>query len=162
MTRRARCEDGVNLTVPIEREAGFCLGWCSCRRQYGLLSLSVFLFLAGARHYSLLSFLGLVQVREEESSRTLSKRAAFATSGILGHPSPVVCGSTVAYLGARFRIDDSVHKFCTQSVSVIGAFLEERKLIKEFGDDTVITKTGSRCCFLEMDQKEIASTAMNI
>jgi len=57
--------------------------------QYGLLSLSVFLFLAGARHYSFSSFLGLAKIREGESSRTLSARPAFATlASLVSYATP--------------------------------------------------------------------------
>jgi methanethiol S-methyltransferase len=104
--------------------------------QYGLLSLSVLLFLAGARHYSLLSFLGLVQVREGESSRTLSTHPAFATSGILGViRHPWYAGGLLLIWVRDLGLTALIINFVLSLYLVIGAFLEERKLIKEFGDD---------------------------
>lgn len=104
--------------------------------QYGLLSLSVFLFLAGARHYSFSSFLGLAQIREGESSRTLSARPAFATSGILGViRHPWYAGALLLIWARDFGLMSLIINFVLSLYLVIGAFLEERKLLKEFGDD---------------------------
>jgi methanethiol S-methyltransferase len=104
--------------------------------QYGLLALSAFLFLAGARHYSLPSFLGLAQIRGGESIQTLSKRPVFATSGILGViRHPWYAGGLLLIwarnLGSTALLTNSVLSLYL----VIGAFLEERKLIGEFGDE---------------------------
>jgi protein-S-isoprenylcysteine O-methyltransferase Ste14 len=104
--------------------------------QYGLLSLSVFLFLAGARHYSFSSFLGLAQIREGEPSRTLSARPAFATSGILGViRHPWYAGALLLVWARDFGLMTLIINFVLSLYLVIGAFLEERKLLKEFGDD---------------------------
>lgn len=104
--------------------------------QYLLLASSFFLFLAGARHYRLSFFLGIGQIRERASHRTLSDRPVFATSGILGairHPW---------YTGALLLVWARDIGLMTLSINlvlslylVIGAFLEERKLVLEFGDD---------------------------
>jgi protein-S-isoprenylcysteine O-methyltransferase Ste14 len=103
--------------------------------QYLLLASSLFLFLAGARRYSLSSFLGLVQIRERASNRARSTRPGFATSGILDvirHPW---------YAGALLLIWARDIGPMTLSINlvlslylIIGAFLEERKLVLEFGD----------------------------
>ncbi len=104
--------------------------------QYALLSLSVFLFLAGARHYSLSSFLGLDQVREGEPNKTLSTRHAFATSGILGViRHPWYAGGLLLIWARDLGLTALLINFVVSLYLVIGAFLEERKLIKEFGDD---------------------------
>jgi len=104
--------------------------------QYGLLSLSVFLFLAGARHYSLSSFLGLAQIRERESNRTLSTRPSFATSGILGViRHPWYAGGLLLIWARDLGLMALIINFVLSLYLVIGAFLEERKLVKEFGDD---------------------------
>ena len=104
--------------------------------QYGLLSLSVFLFLAGGRHYSLSSFLGLDQLREGEPNKTLSTRPAFATSGILGViRHPWYAGGLLLIWSRDLGLTALFINFVLSLYLVIGAFLEERKLIKEFGDD---------------------------
>lgn len=104
--------------------------------QYVLLSLSVFLFLAGARHYSLSSFLGLAQIREGESNRTLSTRTVFATSGILGViRHPWYAGGLLLIWARDLGLTALIINFVLSLYLAIGAFLEERKLVKEFGDD---------------------------
>ena len=104
--------------------------------QYGLLSLSIFLFLAGARHYSLSSFLGLAQIRSGESNRTLSTRPVFATSGILSIIRHPWYAGALLFIWARdLGLTALLTNFVLSLYLVIGALLEERKLIKEFGDD---------------------------
>jgi protein-S-isoprenylcysteine O-methyltransferase Ste14 len=104
--------------------------------QYGLLSLSIFLFLAGARHYSLSSFLGLAQILEGESNRTLSIRSAFATSGILSIiRHPWYAGGLLLIWARDLGWTALFTNFVLSLYMVIGALLEERKLIKEFSDD---------------------------
>jgi len=104
--------------------------------QYGLLALSAFLFLVGATQYSLSSVLGLDQLREENSRRALSPRPAFTTSGILGvirHPWYV--GGFLFIWAREIGLTALLINLVCSLYLVIGAFLEERKLIKEYGDD---------------------------
>lgn len=116
--------------------------------QYGLLSLSVFLFFAGARHYSLSSFLGLVQVRERESIRTVSQRPAFATSGILGViRHPWYAGGLLFIWARDLGLTALIVNFVISLYLVIGAFLEERKLLEEFGDDYRLYQVGVSMLF---------------
>jgi protein-S-isoprenylcysteine O-methyltransferase Ste14 len=104
--------------------------------QYVLLSLSVFLFLAGARHYNVSSFLGLAQIREGESNRALSTHTVFATSGILGViRHPWYAGGLLLIWARDLGLTALIINFVLSLYLVIGAFLEERKLVKEFGDD---------------------------
>jgi protein-S-isoprenylcysteine O-methyltransferase Ste14 len=104
--------------------------------QYVLLSLSVFLFLAGARHYRLSYFLGLVQIREGESSRMLLPRPVFATSGILGViRHPWYAGGLLIIWARDLGLAAMFINVVLSLYLVFGAFLEERKLIEEFGDD---------------------------
>ena len=104
--------------------------------RYGLLALSVFLFLAGARHHRLSSILGLDQVRGGASRRALSTSSCFAITGIYGvirHPW---------YVGGLLLIWARDLGWTALSINlvlslylVVGAFLEERKLVLQFGDD---------------------------
>jgi protein-S-isoprenylcysteine O-methyltransferase Ste14 len=103
--------------------------------QYFLLALSFFLFLAGAQHYRLSSFLGLVQIRERDSDRTLSTRPAFETSGILGVIRHPWYAGTLLLIWARDIGPMTLSINLVLSLYlIIGAFLEERKLVLEFGD----------------------------
>ena len=102
--------------------------------QYALFVISIALFLAGGRHYSMAQFLGIRQLRTGRTNRTLSQYDTFDSSGILGvirHPW---------YLAAILIVwvrDISLLSFLINIIIstyiVIGAHLEERKLLREFG-----------------------------
>jgi protein-S-isoprenylcysteine O-methyltransferase Ste14 len=104
--------------------------------QYGLLALSAFLFIAAARHYSLSSFLGLAQIRAGKSNRTLSTAPVFATSGILSIiRHPWYAGGLLFIWARDLGWTALFTNFILSLYLVIGALLEERKLVEEFGDD---------------------------
>jgi len=124
------------IFVPAEGDADFVWDGALVVVQYGLVSFSVFLFLAGARHYSLSSFLGLAQIREGESNPTLSTRPVFATSGILGViRHPWYAGGLLLIWARDLGLTALIINFVLSLYLFIGAFLEERKLVKEFGDE---------------------------
>ena len=57
--------------------------------QYSLIALALVLLLTGARHYSLLRFLGIRQILEGKSGGAMTESGVFDSSGILGvvrHP----------------------------------------------------------------------------
>jgi protein-S-isoprenylcysteine O-methyltransferase Ste14 len=104
--------------------------------QYGLLALSAFLFLAGARHYSFSSFLGLDQIRRKQSNLSLATHPAFVTTGILAIiRHPWYAGALLLIWARDVGLTGLLINLVFSFYLVIGAFLEERKLIKEFGDD---------------------------
>jgi len=104
--------------------------------QYGLLALSAFLFFAGAKHYSFSSFLGLDQIRRGKSNLSLSTHPAFVTTGILAIiRHPWYAGGLLFIWARDVGLTALLINLVFSFYLVIGAFLEERKLIKEFGDD---------------------------
>jgi protein-S-isoprenylcysteine O-methyltransferase Ste14 len=102
--------------------------------RYALLVAGISLFVAGARHYSMTTFLGISQIRTGRANRGLSEYDTFDTSGILGvirHPwyiaaILIVWAGDVSLLSFMINIVISTYM-------VIGAILEERKLLREFG-----------------------------
>lgn len=112
------------------------LSWDGLRFvQYVLIAAGAFLFLAGGRHYDLLQFLGIKQILERKWGGGLNESGDLDTGGILKvtrHPW---------YLGVFLLIwagDISLRELVINTVLslylVIGTFLEERKLVLEFGD----------------------------
>ncbi len=99
-----------------------------------LLLVSVYLFLAGGRHYSWAQFWGFSQIRAGLAGLSLAENRAFVVSGvhrIIRHPW---------YLGGIMIVwvqDLSVLTILTNMIIcvyfMIGAILEERKLVREFG-----------------------------
>ncbi len=103
--------------------------------RYLLLLTSIYLFAAGARHYSLSQFLGIHQINTGQANYTLSEYGRFDTSGILAlirHPW-YTAGILIVWAqditSPIFLINIVISLYF-----VIGAFLEERKLLRQFGE----------------------------
>ncbi len=103
--------------------------------QYFLIALSMVLLVAGARHYSLLRFLGIRQILEGKFGSAMTESGGFDSSGSLGvvrHPWYV---AVFILLWTRdldlARITVSL---VLSAYLVVGTLLEERKLVREFGD----------------------------
>ncbi len=103
--------------------------------KFLLIGIGLYLFLAGGRHYSLWPFLGIQQIRTGRRSQALTEYDTLDTSGIhriIRHPWYT---GGILIVWAR---DISPSIFLTNIVVdayfVIGAILEERKLLAVFGE----------------------------
>ncbi len=104
--------------------------------QYCLVGLAAALFVAGARHYSMLQFLGIQQIRKQRAHGAMTDSGVFDATGVLGlvrHPW---------YLAVFILIWTSDLKKAAITVNlilsaylIVGSLLEERKLVIEFGDE---------------------------
>lgn len=103
--------------------------------QMILLGIGVFLFLAGAKHYNGLVFLGIKQIREKTIYDSLSKTNRLDTTGILGLIRHPWYTAAIALLWTT-NLDISIllENIIFTVYLIIGTFLEERKLVIEFGD----------------------------
>ena len=104
--------------------------------QVLLLTISVLLFFAGARHYDMLQFLGLRQIRTGTSHSALTETDKLDTTGILGvtrHPWYL---ATIMLIWAR-KLDVStlITNIILTVYLIVGTVLEERKLVIEYGED---------------------------
>jgi methanethiol S-methyltransferase len=103
--------------------------------QYGFIALGAILVLAGARHYSLLRFLGIRQILQGRSGAAMTNSGEFDSSGVLGivrHPWYV---AVFVFLWAQdLNLAGITISIILSAYLVIGTLLEERKLIHEFGD----------------------------
>ena len=103
--------------------------------QYGLIALATILVLAGARHYSLIQFLGIRQILQGRSGTAMTDSGEFDSSGVLGivrHPWYV---AVFIFLWTHdLNLARITVNMILSAYLVIGTFLEERKLILEFGD----------------------------
>lgn len=103
--------------------------------QVLLFLIAVLLFLAGIKHYDALQFLGIRQLKERTNQDGLTKSGGLNATGVLGmirHPWYV---GAIAFIWAR-QLDVSaiiVNMILTAHL-IIGTYLEERKLLVEFGD----------------------------
>ena len=104
--------------------------------QVPMLGLSLWLFVAGARVYDMRQFLGTRQIVEHKSTGGLTASGSIDTSGILGRVRHPWYGGALLLLW--FRSFDGAGLVTNSVLSlylVAGAFLEERKLVMEFGEE---------------------------
>jgi protein-S-isoprenylcysteine O-methyltransferase Ste14 len=103
--------------------------------QVILLGLALLLFFLGGRHYDACQLLGIKQIREGTSNKVITDTGELDTSGVLGitrHPWYL---ATILLIWAR-QMDAAaifVNVILT-SYLIVGTFLEEKKLIREFGE----------------------------
>jgi len=103
--------------------------------RYLLVATSLSLFVAGARHYSLSQLFGIRQIKTGRASRAVSEYDTFDSSGILGmirHPW-YIAGILLVWAG-DISLSTLLINIVIIAYFVVGTFLEERKLLLEFGD----------------------------
>ena len=104
--------------------------------QVFLLVGGVGLFLAGARHYDLFQFLGLRQIVTGSSEGGLTKTGALDTTGILRITRhPWYLGVLMLLWAGDLHVSTLVGNLVLTVYLLVGAMLEERKLVLEFGDE---------------------------
>ena len=103
--------------------------------KYLLLVMGIFLFVAGARHYSMSQFIGIHQIKTGQTDHTLSEFDTFDTSGILSViRHPWYTGGIIIIWSSDIYLSTLLNNIVVSAYFVIGSFLEERKLLLDFGD----------------------------
>jgi protein-S-isoprenylcysteine O-methyltransferase Ste14 len=103
--------------------------------KYLLLAGSLGLFLAGARQYNVAKFMGLEQLSRTTAAPALCARETFASAGILSViRHPWYAGGILIIWSRDISLFSLLLHILISTYFVIGAFLEERKLVYEFGD----------------------------
>ncbi len=104
--------------------------------QVLLLTIAVLLFFAGARHYDMLQFLGLRQIRTGTSHSALTETGTLNTTGVLGitrHPWYL---AAIILIWARgLDVPTLITNIILTLYFIVGTALEERKLLIEYGED---------------------------
>jgi methanethiol S-methyltransferase len=101
--------------------------------QILLLASSLFLFLAGGRHYDGLSFLGLRQLRSRSSCVGLTETCGLNTRGILGViRHPWYAGGMMIIWAGDLDLSAIVTNVILTGYFIVGTILEERKLSAQF------------------------------
>jgi protein-S-isoprenylcysteine O-methyltransferase Ste14 len=104
--------------------------------RYCLVGLAAVLFVAGARHYSMLQFLGIQQIRRDSARHAMTGSGDFDATGVLGlvrHPWYVavfVLIWTGDLNGAAITVN-----LVLSAYLIVGTLLEECKLAAEFGEE---------------------------
>jgi len=102
---------------------------------YLLLVTGIGLFLVGGRNYSLLQFLGITQIQSGAGNRSMSAYTSFVVSGIhrmIRHPWYL--GGMMIVWSGDLSLSTILNNMVITSYFIIGAILEERKLVREFGE----------------------------
>ena len=99
--------------------------------KYTLLFAGIYLFIAGARHYPLSKFMGIDAIRWQAPPDP----GGFAASGILSAiRHPWYAGGILVVWARDISLSTLLINIVVSGYFIIGALLEERKLIREFGD----------------------------
>ena len=102
--------------------------------QVLLLGTAVLLFFLGSRHYDARQLLGIKQIREGTSNKAITDSGKLDTSGVLGmirHPW-YAAGIFLLWAG-QLDISAIIVNTILTAYLIIGASLEEKKLVREFG-----------------------------
>ena len=107
--------------------------------QLVVLVIAVLLFFLGGRHYDVRQVLGFKQIKDRTLNQAITDTGELDTSGVLGitrHPWYL---ATILLIWAR-QLDVSVIivNVILTFYLIIGTYLEERKLVREFGEKYLI------------------------
>jgi protein-S-isoprenylcysteine O-methyltransferase Ste14 len=106
--------------------------WLAVR--WALVALGALLFLAGGRHYRLSQFLGIAQLRRT-SRGGLAAGGGIDSRGVLGVVRHPWYAGLVLLLWARdLDVAGLVASGVLTAYILVGTLLEERKLVREFGE----------------------------
>lgn len=103
--------------------------------KYLLLAASIALFIAGGKHYSMAQFLGIRQIKTGRANPALSEYDTFDTSGILSAiRHPWYTASLLFIWAGDVSLSVLLINIVISAYFVVGTILEERKLLREFGE----------------------------
>jgi protein-S-isoprenylcysteine O-methyltransferase Ste14 len=103
--------------------------------QVFLLAVSVYLFVSGGRHYSWARFWGIFQIKVGRAGSSLADSSTFVVSGIhriIRHPWYL--GGILIVWAQDMSASTILINMVISVYFMIGAVLEERKLVIEFGE----------------------------
>ena len=105
----------------------------------GLLVVSAFLlFIGGARRYDLAQFLGIRQVHENSACSVLTDDCHLDTGDVLGMTRhPWYAGGILIVWARDLDIAAILTSLVITGYFLIGIFMEERKLLVEFGEEYI-------------------------
>ena len=100
-----------------------------------LLGAAAFLFFLGARSYDLRQMLGLKQIREKQPKRENAPAGELDTSGVLSIVRhPWYLAAILLIWSRQLDISAILVNVILTFYLIVGTYLEERKLVREFGD----------------------------
>ncbi len=102
--------------------------------QLVLIAFAVVLLIAGARRYSLRGFLGLQQISDGRATGAMADSVHFERTGVFGVIRHPWYAAVFVLLWTRdMDISTVIVNLILSGYLLIGTYLEERKLVREFG-----------------------------
>lgn len=106
--------------------------------QVALSISAIFFFIAGSRRYDLFQFLGVRQMKEENTCSVLTDDCSLDTSGILSVVRhPWYTGGILIIWARPLDLGAILTNIVITAYFVVGAHLEERKLGVQFGQEYI-------------------------
>jgi len=103
-----------------------------------LVGCTLFLFMGGARRYDLAQFVGIRQVREKSTCSILTDDCHLDTGGILGMVRhPWYAGGILIVWARNLDMAAILTNLVITAYFLMGAFLEERRMLAEFGEEYI-------------------------
>ena len=103
--------------------------------QVILLAISFLLFFLGGRHYDVRQFLGIQQIKKGTSHKAITDTGELNISGVLGITRhPWYLAALLLIWARQMDVSIIVVNLILTSYLIVGTLLEERKLLKEFGE----------------------------
>lgn len=104
--------------------------------RYVLLATGLLILYDGSRHYDMLTFLGVKQIGEKVTHNLINTSGKIDSTGILGMiRHPFYSASILILWINNLDVSILIVNLILSLYLIIGTFLEERKLIREFGDE---------------------------
>jgi len=103
--------------------------------QYCLIALAAILVLTGARHYSMLQFLGIQQILQEKSGGGMTGTGGIDNNGVLSAVRhPWYLAVFILLWAKDLNLTGITINLVLSAYLVIGTLLEERKLVFKCGE----------------------------
>jgi len=101
---------------------------------YALVLVSGWLFLSGMRHYDMLQFLGVRQLKDRNDCSAITEDCGLDTTGVLAMTRhPWYLGGILIVWARDLDMSALITNTIITGYFIVGTFLEERKLVRQFG-----------------------------
>ena len=104
--------------------------------QVLLLLIALLFFFLGGRHYDIRQVLGIKQIKEGSSNKAITDTGELDTSGVLGMTRHPWYLATILLIWTRqMDISAIIVNVILTLYLIVGTYLEEKKLVREFGEN---------------------------
>jgi protein-S-isoprenylcysteine O-methyltransferase Ste14 len=125
----------IFYTASIKQQPFFVWNGYLLPIKYALMAVGIIFFIMGAQRYSFSQFAGIRQISKGINHNLINKTGKLSSRGILGAVRHPFYAGLFPLIWARdLDISFFIVNIILSVYLIIGTFLEERKLLLEFGD----------------------------